>query len=145
MRSEISRLSHTEWRSGRGYKLRTVGHYYGMWMYVLVGRLSNATLSSLPPRLRPVRCSGWCMFTNEMNEKLERVLDVARHRFAGGGRELLRSSGVPNGVQNIDVRPALPPLRTGEGAGSAGVIIDGVGVVERACPSVFRLVADIYG
>jgi len=92
---------------------------------------------------------------DEMDQKLEGVLDVAWHgvwvyrgtaRASAESLELLEHGrGITNRVQDVDVRPAIPALWTGESTGGTGVVVYGADVMEGAGPSVFALVADAVG
>lgn len=50
--------------------------------------------------------------------------------------------GISDGTQDVDVRPAFPPTRTGESTSSGGIVVHSADVVERPGPSIFRLATD---
>lgn len=85
---------------------------------------------------------------DEVNQKLERVLNVAwlgvhlDTRFAESLKLLQHIRGIPDGTQDVDVRPALPTLRTGESTSGTGIVVHSTDVVEWAGPSIFRLVTN---
>jgi hypothetical protein len=115
MRSEMRRLSHTEWRSvlavsqrkkrvDKTGRRRTRGTPVKGDLVVVAATVASGEVK------RHVHVA------DEMDQKLERILDVAWFGVGRGVRpaeslELLQDvGGVPDRAQDVDVRPACPAL-----------------------------------
>ena len=82
---------------------------------------------------------------HEMNQELERILNVVWDglwldtRPAKSLELLQHVGGIPDGTQNVNVRPACPALWTGECARRARIVVHGADIVKRGGPSISSL------
>lgn len=97
--------------------------------------------------------------TDKVDQKLERVLNISRYgiriririrlflyldaRPAESFKFLQDVGGIPDSVEDVDVRPALPSLGTGESARGTGIVVRGTDVVQGGSPPIFTLSAGI--
>lgn len=82
---------------------------------------------------------------HKMNQELERILNVVWDGLRLDARpakslELLQHvGGIPDGAQDVNVRPAFPALWTWERARRAGIVVHGADIVKRGGPSILSL------